>query len=141
MSTCNADEIREAIQAADDALFHLQNARRHLVSARNWGIWDLMGGGFLSTLVKHSQMDRAGSEMEAAREAVCRFSRELSDVTAVACTGIDTDDFLSFADYFFDGFLADFMVQSRISRAREQVDAALRRITSLREQLARALGG
>ena len=136
----NEQEIREAIQAADSALFHLRNAQQKLRSARNWGIYDLLGGGFFSTLIKHSKMDRARDEVEAARNAVCRFSRELSDVAGSAQFEMDTDDFLSFADYFFDGFIADYMMQNRIGRARDQVDNAIVRISRIRDQLSRQLG-
>ncbi len=136
----NEQEIREAIQAADTALFHLRNAQQKLRSAKNWGIYDLLGGGFFSTLIKHSKMDRARDEVEAARNAVCRFSRELSDVAGSAQFEMDTDDFLTFADYFFDGFLADYMVQSRIGRAREQIDSAIFRISRIRDQLSSQLG-
>lgn len=136
----NEQEIREAIQAADSALFHLRNAQQKLRSARNWGIYDLLGGGFFSTLIKHSKMDRARDEVEAARNAVCRFSRELSDVAGSAQFEMVTDDFLAFADYFFDGFLADYMVQSRIGRAREQIDSAIFRISRIRDQLSSQLG-
>ena len=113
----NEQEIREAIQAADSALFHLRNAQQKLRSARNWGIYDLLGGGFFSTLIKHSKMDRARDEVEAARNAVCRFSRELSDVAGSAQFEMDTDDFLAFADYFFDGFLAESAVHASRSTA------------------------
>ena len=125
----NEQEIREAIQAADSALFHLRNAQQKLRSARNWGIYDLLGGGFFSTLIKHSKMDRARDEVEAARNAVCRFSRELSDVAGSAQFEMDTDD-----------FLADYMVQSRIGRAREQIDSAIFRISRIRDQLSSQLG-
>ena len=136
----NEQEIREALQAADNALFHLRQAQRQLRSARNWGLYDLFGGGFFSTLIKHSKMNRARNEVEAARDAVCRFSRELSDVAGSAQFEMDTDDFLSFADYFFDGFIADYMMQSRIGRARDQVDNAIVRISRIRDQLSRQLG-
>ncbi len=136
----NEQEIREALQAADNALFHLRQAQRQLRSARNWGLYDLFGGGFFSTLIKHSKMNRARNEVEAARDAVCRFSRELSDVAGSAQFEMDTDDFLSFADYFFDGFMADYMMQSRIGRARNQVDSAIVRISHIRDQLSRQVG-
>ena len=136
----NEQEIREALQAADNALFHLRQAQRQLRSARNWGLYDLFGGGFFSTLIKHSKMNRARNEVEAARDAVCRFSRELSDVAGSAQFEMDTDDFLSFADYFFDGFIADYMMQNRIGHARDQVDNAIVRISRIRDQLSRQLG-
>ena len=34
-------ELQEAIQAADDALYHLQSARKYLNSAGNWGLLDI----------------------------------------------------------------------------------------------------
>ncbi len=135
----NRKEITEAIQAADNALFHLRNAHTQLRSAGRWGIADIMGGGFLTTLIKHSKLDRAQNEMQAARDAVWRFSRELNDVSGIVGSGVDVGSFLSFADYFYDGFLADVMVQSRIKRARSQVETAISRITKLREDLAHAL--
>ena len=48
---------------------------------------------------------------------------------------IDEYDFWGFADYFFDGFIADFMVQSQISRARDQVDEAIGWVTDIKGQL------
>ena len=50
---------------------------------------------------------------------------------------IDTGDFLSFADYFFDGFVVDWMVQDRINTARRQVDEAIRRTEYIVNQLQR----
>lgn len=35
---------------------------------------------------------------------------------------------MTFADFFFDGFLADVMVQSKINNAKKQVDEAIRRV-------------
>ncbi len=128
-------EISEAIDAADQALMYLNQARHSLNKAGNWGLVDLFGGGFLSTLLKHSHMDSAQRELEQARQAVRRFSRELQDVHAAMDVNLDTGDFLSFADYFFDGLIADWMVQSRISTAKRQVDDAIRQVERIRSQL------
>ena len=46
-------EIEEAMAAADDALFYLQKANDSMKSAKNWGLWDMFGGGLISTFVKH----------------------------------------------------------------------------------------
>ena len=54
----------------------------------------------------------------------------------VACNlNINTGDFLSFADYFFDGFVVDWMVQDRINNARHQVEEAIRRTEYIINQL------
>ena len=52
-------EKREAINAGNRALRSLREAQDNLNSAKNWGIWDMFGGGFISTMAKHSKMDCA----------------------------------------------------------------------------------
>lgn len=130
-------EIREAIQAADDALQCLDRAEAHLSSASNWGIVDMLGGGLLTTMVKHSKMDDAAADLNEARNALQRFSRELRDVHTFVDFPVNTDDFLSFADYFFDGFIADWLMQDRISSARDQVSEAKQKVSAIRSQLCR----
>ena len=74
-------EIREAIQAGEAALSSLRNAQEKLNSAKNWGIWDIVGGGFMSSLIKHSRMDDAQEYMEEAGQNLRRFEKELQDVS------------------------------------------------------------
>ena len=130
-------EKREAIEAGERALQSLRYAQDNLNSAKNWGVVDLFGGGFISTMVKHSKMDRAQQYMEQARYDLQSFSRELNDVNMACDLHIETNDFLTFADYFFDGFVADWLVQDRINNARSQVNEAIRRTEQILRQLQR----
>ena len=98
-------EKREAIEAGRRALNSLSAAKENLNSAKNWGLVDMFGGGFFSTMLKHSKMDHAKQNMDQAKYDLRNFSRELNDVNMVCNLNIDTGDFLSFADYFFDGFI------------------------------------
>ena len=50
---------------------------------------------------------------------------------------IEISTFLSFADFFFDGLVADYLVQKRIVQAREQVDEAIGYVESLMAELKR----
>lgn len=128
-------EKREAIEAGKRALVSLRAAQDNLNSARNWGMWDMFGGGFVSTMMKHSKMDTAKQNMEQAKYDLRNFSRELQDVSMSYNLDIETGDFLSFADWFFDGFVVDWMVQDRINRARNQVAEAIRRVEDILKQL------
>ena len=123
-------EKREAIEAGRRALHSLQAAKENLNSAKNWGLVDMFGGGFFTTMLKHSKMDQAKYDLR-------NFSRELNDVNMVCNLNIDTGDFLSFADYFFDGFVVDWVVQDRINNAKRQVEEAIRRTESIVNQLQR----
>ena len=72
-------------------------------------------------MLKHSKMDQAKQIMEQAKYNLRKFSRELNDVNMACNLHSDTGDFLLFADYFFDGFVVDWMVQDRINTAKRQV--------------------
>ena len=88
-------------------------------------------------MLKHSKIDQARQNMEQAKYDLRNFSRELNDVNIACDLNINIGDFLSFADYFFDGFVADWMVQDRINNARYQVEEAIRRTEYIISQLQR----
>ena len=118
-------EKEEAIAAGTKALQSLKRAQEQLNSARNWGIYDIIGGGFISSMIKHGKMDKAQMYMEEARYDLKKFSKELQDVDQLCTVDIGSNDFLRFADWFFDGFVSDILMQSRINEARKQVDEAI----------------
>ncbi|MCR4999906.1 MAG: hypothetical protein K6A05_08725 [Lachnospiraceae bacterium] len=126
-------EIEEAIQAADNALYHLDNARVYLNKASNWGIVDILGGGMISGLLKHSRMGDAEREIEEARFALQQFSKELRDVSGYS--SIHIDEFITFADFIFDGIVMDVIAQSKIADAKRQCDEAIRQVSQIRREL------
>ena len=126
-------ERQEAIDAGERALDSLYGVRKELESAGNWGLLDMFGGGMFTTFVKHSKMNDAQRYMERAKRDLAAFSRELADVSETL--NINSGDFLTFVDYFFDGFVADMMVQSRIRDAQRQVDDAIYRVESILSRL------
>ena len=135
MNEIEVREIKEAIAASDDALYHLKEARRKLGSAGGWGLVDMFGGGLLSGLIKHGKMGSAEREIEAAKYALQKFSKELRDVSGYS--SIHINDFLTFADFFFDGILADFLVQSRIKKTRQEINDMIIQVAEILSQLKR----
>ena len=128
-------EIAEAVNAANDALYHLCNAEEILNKARNWGIADIMGGGLIITAIKRKRMQEAGNEMEQAKRALKVLSNELMDLNGYFTLNVEIDDFLSIADFLFDGFLTDMLSQSRINKAREQVKDAIAEVEGILDAL------
>lgn len=115
-------EIMEAITAGAEAEIHLNNAANSLDSAEGWGTWDLLGGGFISDMAKHSHIDDAKIEVENVQVALSRFRTELADVRISSNINIETEGFAKFADFFFDGLIADWCMQSRINDSQESVN-------------------
>lgn len=124
-------EIREAIVAGERALNSLYEAQDKLNSARGWGMFDLFGGGLLADMVKHGKMNDASRCMEDAKCHLKAFQKELKDVNLSLDLRMEISSFLSFADFFFDGLVADYLVQSKIMAAKEQVEDAIVMVTNV----------
>ena len=133
----NAEKERqEAIHAGERALDSLRDAEHYLGGARLWGIVDMFGGRGLSSLIKHAEIAKASKCMEKAKADLRLFRKELRDVDTIR---IDIGGFLTFADFFWDGFLADIMVQSRINDARQKISQAITRTESVVRKLKSSL--
>lgn len=133
-------EITEAATAGDQAVSGLEQVIKSLESAQSWGTWDLIGGGFLSTVVKHSRIDNARGSIHEVQIQMSRFKRELADVQQRVDLHIDIGEFESFADFFFDGLIIDWIVQSKIvdslercKQAKKKIAAALNELHQLRQ--------
>ena len=124
-------EIREAIRAGERALDSLKEANRQLNSAGNWGLVDIFGGNTISGLMKHMKVNNASRCVDDARRDLATFRDELGDIRDMENLNIDIDGFLTFADFFFDGFVADIFVQSKIRKGQQQVREAIRRVEDI----------
>ena len=132
-------EIREAIAAGERALYSLKAAKDKLDSARGWGIMDLFGGNLITGMIKHSKISDANRYVDDARRDMAAFQNELRDIQDLQDLDIRIGDFLTFADFFWDGFLADILVQSRINDARRKITDAISRTENVISKLRRSL--
>jgi len=130
-------EVAEAIAAGEKAMHGLQLAMHSLRKAQNWGTLDMIGGGLLTTAVKHSNIDDAQSIIHNVQFQLKKFRRELSDVrlTHIPELGVQLDSFSTFADYFFDNLIFDWVVQSKINRSMENCEHMYRQVSTIITQL------
>ncbi len=142
----NLKEIDEAIYAGNRALNALNEAQNNLSVARGMGIWDILGGGLISGVIKHSKMGAAQRYMEQAERELASFQRELADVKMNANYRIDFDGLSKFLDLVFDNFLVDLLIQSRIkevqervSRVKMQVEQTINHLYQMRSDIERTL--
>ncbi|MED4228461.1 hypothetical protein [Neobacillus cucumis] len=71
-------------------------------------------------MVKHQHIDHAEEVIRKTQSSMRFFQKELLDVNKTANIEIKISDMLKFADFFFDGFISDFMVQGKINNALNQ---------------------
>lgn len=131
-------ELQEAIAAGGHARRQLQDVIKSLESARSWGIWDMLGGGVLATGVKHLRIEAAKKQIHDLQQLLHKFNHELADLNEIGIK-LSIGSFQTFADYFFDGLLIDWFVQSKINnsleRAKEQLNRVDDTLQALQEKL------
>ena len=116
-------EIDEAIEAGRKALQALDEAAEKLGSAKRWGIWDIVGGGLVSSLVKHSRIDDARKLLQQARNELESFSDELDDIQEnLPEFDLEISDLVSTFDIVFDNVFADILVQEKVEETAREVD-------------------
>ena len=128
-------ELQEAVSVGSSALSTTDQVLSSLDSAEGWGTWDLLGGGLISDLAKHSHLDEAQDNIECLQSQLRRFKTELADVRISADMQVNVDGFLRFADYFFDGLFADWAVLDKISQSQERVRSTRCQIESVLSRL------
>jgi len=129
-------ELREALSAGKGVLSHLTDASNSLQKAEGWGNWDMWAnGGLISTHIKHGHIDDARSFIHSANRQLEVFQKELADLKQSTNVHIDISGMLKMADYWFDGLIADWIVQGKINDAQQQTLDALHQVREIVSRL------
>lgn len=128
-------ELREAIYAGQTALETAGRVMAELEEASSWSTFDIMGGGILTDMIKHEHMDAAQNEVERLQIQLRSFKTELADVHVHLDVQVRLDDFMRFADYFFDGLFTDWAVRDQIKRSQAAIDQTYGDIQRLLDRL------
>lgn len=134
--TSETKDLSEAVRAGKQVISSLERVLEALESAKSWGALDMLGGGLISTAVKHNRIDEARDGIHDVQTRMSRFQRELADVRARVELDIDIGEFETFADFFFDGLIFDWVVQSRINASLERTRQVHSLIARTLEELA-----
>lgn len=133
-------EVKEALYAGRQVLSTVDSILDSLNHAGGWAEWDTFGGGGLvSDMIKHDHLQIAQEKIGDLKWELKSFKTELADVEIHADIKVTIDDFLKFADYFFDGLFADWAVLDKISESKSEVtntkDEVMAVLSKLEDQL------
>ena len=106
-------QINEAVSIIDRLIPLVNDAERNLSSARNWGFLDVLGGGFIVDLIKHSKLNNASNSMEQVNYLMQNLQRILGSINTNDYS-MNVGNFVSLADFLFDGAIADIYMTSKI---------------------------
>ena len=137
-------ELVEAVSAGERAFSIAQEVLKDLDSAKSWSTMDLVSGGFLADMAKYNKLDQVQDETLELQNALRSFRTELADVTEQVSgdLSLEIGDLLHFADFFFDGLIADWMVHDKIAESydrAQQTCSQIQRILSRLSQMQRTL--
>jgi len=117
----NIKEVDEAIEVGESALKAVEHTIKSLERAEEWGVWNMVEAGLISTAVKHNHIDEAKNYAEETQRLLGKLKREISDIKMITNTEILIGTFETFSDYFFDGLIFDWVVQSEIGKSLDSV--------------------
>lgn len=128
-------EIEEAISAGGRAVRLAEQIAEELDSAHGWGVFDLVGGGLVTDIVKHSHLDTAQQQINNLQSELRNFKKELADVSMNEQLKVQIDGFLKFADFFWDGLFTDFLVLDKIEESQNQMKKCLNSLNNAMSKL------
>lgn len=128
-------EINDCLVIIDRLMPLISEAERQFSSARNWGFLDMLGGGLITDIIKHTKLSRAAGCMNEINYLLRDLERELKDVKFTTDYSMNTGSFSTFADFLFDGILADTYMQSKIMNSLDQVRELHHRIEYIQTRL------
>lgn len=128
-------ELREAISAGNHAYSTAKSVMSSLDEAEGYSTWDMLGGGMIADIAKHSKLDDAQADINRLQSQLRKFKTELADVTVHADLQVNIGGFMQFADFFFDGLFADWAVRDEIHNSQNQVSSTMKQIASVVNKL------
>ena len=115
-------ETDEALNACKKLLMSLSSAKDDLASAKNWGIFDILGGGLIPSLVKQDHIKRASQYIKDSSDKAAILSRELGDLSMFfSIEQLEIDSLSKTFDTFFDNIFSDMSIQEQINAAYENI--------------------
>jgi len=131
----NDVQINEALNLTNQLIPLVNEAESSLASARNWGFLDVMGGGFITDLIKHSKLNKASGAMNQVNYLMQRLQQILGSIEMPMDYRMQVGDFATFADFFFDGAIADIYMTSKIMSSLTEVRNLKSKLFTLKARL------
>ena len=128
-------QVNQALILTDQLIAELDQAERQLTSARNWGFLDVLGGGLITDLIKHSKLNNAKSSMDRVNYLLQELRRALGGISMAGDYSMNVGGFETFADFFFDSGIVDVYMTAKIMSSLSEVRNLKNRCYELRSRL------
>ena len=137
MDELNRTQIAKVRNIIAQLLPAVSSAEAKFKSAKNWGFLDILGGGFIIDMIKHSKINSAGQDLNRVNYLLGQLQTELNRTVFPTDYTLNVPGFATFADFVFDSFLADIYMQSKISSSLNQIRELKDKLLMLDREMAR----
>ena len=128
-------QVNQAIILTDQLISELDHAERQLSSARNWGFLDVLGGGVIVDLIKHSKLNNAKNSMDRVNYLLQELKQALGGISMAGDYSMNVGGFETFADFFFDSGIVDVYMTAKIMGSLNEVRNLKSRCYELKNRL------
>ncbi len=128
-------QVNQALNLTNQLIGELDQAERQLSSARNWGFVDILGGGIITDLIKHSKLNNAKASMDRVQYLLQELKRVLGGISMPGDYSMNVGTFATLADFFFDSTLVDAYMTAKIMSSLNEVRSLKNRCYELRTRL------
>lgn len=129
-------ETNEILDLLNNIISLSSSALDSITSAKNWGIYDILGGGILSSLFKHDKINNTKSIIDNLNIKLESLKEKLHGVNLVyesknldLCTSNHTFDVL------FDNIFTDLYVQDKINNTYLDIKVLIDNLNVLRSEI------
>lgn len=118
-----------------ETITHLDKITDQLESAKRWSWADLLGGEFITSMVKRKKMKNISEDLQQLQPKLQHLKHALEDANIQVDSAIDHSTSHQFFDTFFDNIITDLKVQGEIKDMLAELKELRQALTTYQQQI------
>lgn len=118
-----------------ETITHLDKITDQLESAKRWSWADLLGGEFITSMVKRKKMKNISEDLQQLQPKLQHLKHALEDANIQVDSAIDHSASRQFFDTFFDNIITDLKVQGEIKQLLTELTTLRQVLTTYQQQI------
>lgn len=118
-----------------ETITHLDKITDQLASVKRWSWADLLGGEFITSMVKRKKMKNISDDLQQLQPKLQHLKHTLEDANIQVDSAIDHSTSRQFFDTFFDNIITDLKVQGEIKDMLAELKELHQALTTYQQQI------
>ena len=118
-----------------ETITHLDKITDQLELAKRWSWADLLGGEFITSMVKRKKMKNISEDLQQLQPKLQHLKHALEDANIQVDSAIDHSTSRQFFDTFFDNIITDLKVQGEIKQLLTELTTLRQVLTTYQQQI------